>query len=297
MISEAPPGFENQQLLLENRSRHTPKAEIKYKSFCDVVSCGASSSLYPPDITISAPQSHSRGHSIPTLTTEKKKEKLSEVDHHLAQKIKYLLSYFPDGLPVREISLRLDIRAAGGLTPNAQVGAVVKKLSSTFSLTTSSADGIVKLRSDAVRPSSSDASNYMRGKEDDSSKWPRPIKTIMFQLNSYINVLLIDEGITVSVSNAQLKPLFDHYHEIPPFAICCTVGDYDTFYGKRLDFLRECKQIVEYFMGADIDGLEMEVLDKIHDGEDKLKVRLTYFGRKEVCIPDYLIQKQLISLQ
>ncbi|KAJ1350145.1 hypothetical protein KIN20_005867 [Parelaphostrongylus tenuis] len=67
LISEAPPGFENQQLLLENRSRLTPKAETKYKSFRDVVLCGASSPLYPPDITISAPQSQSRGHSLPTL--------------------------------------------------------------------------------------------------------------------------------------------------------------------------------------------------------------------------------------
>ncbi|KAJ1350144.1 hypothetical protein KIN20_005866 [Parelaphostrongylus tenuis] len=76
-------------------------------------------------------------------TVEKKREKLSEVDYHLAQKIEYLLSNFPEGLSVREIAVRLGIRETDGLTPNAQ------------------------------------ASNCMRGKEDGSSKWPKPIKTSM----------------------------------------------------------------------------------------------------------------------
>ncbi|KAJ1350146.1 hypothetical protein KIN20_005869 [Parelaphostrongylus tenuis] len=104
----------------------------------------------------------------------------------------------------------------------------------------------------------------------------------VFQQNSrFVNVFLIDEGKTVSVTNAQLVPLLDRYHEIPPFAICCTVGEYDTYHGKRHDFILECMQIVEYFMGAGMDGLEVEVLDKIHDGKDKLKVRLTQFGKRE----------------
>ncbi|KAJ1350143.1 hypothetical protein KIN20_005865 [Parelaphostrongylus tenuis] len=58
-----------------------------------------------------------------------------------------------------------------------------------------------------------------------------------------------------------------------------------------------CKQIVEYFMKADIDGLEMEVLDKIYDGKDKVKVRLTHSKGRELCIPDYFVQKHLISMQ
>ncbi|KAJ1373188.1 hypothetical protein KIN20_035534 [Parelaphostrongylus tenuis] len=129
--------------------------------------------------------------------------------------------------------------------------------------------------------------------------WQRCVVSTPVQCSdsSFVNVFLIDEGKTVSVTNAQLVPLLDRYHEIPPFAICCTVGEYDTYHGKRHDFILECMRIVEYFMGAGMDGLEVEVLDKIYDGKDKLKVRLTHFGRREVCIPDYLIQEQLIFLQ
>ncbi|KAJ1373189.1 hypothetical protein KIN20_035535 [Parelaphostrongylus tenuis] len=212
LIWEAPPGFQNQQPLFDNRDRHTPEKEIKPRSFQSVVSGGAASPLLPPGITISAPQNQLRVQSNPISTTEKEKQKMPEMDY-LARKIEDLLSNFPEGLPIREISARLDIWAKDDFTPNAQVGFVVKKFSNTFSLSASNGDGIVKVINGAVRPGGSEASNRTRGKEDDSSKWSRPTKTIPNVSNeTYFdavgrNTLTHSNSLTSAVQ----KPLYENF--------------------------------------------------------------------------------------
>lgn len=113
----------------------------------------------------------------------------------------------------------------------------------------------------------------------------------------FVDVFLIDVGATVTVTKDQLVPLCDDYHRIAPFAICCSIGRFDIFSGKRFELAHMCKQVTERLMHADMLWLDLEILDKIWDTQDKFKVRLTYSGSRQVVIPDCFVQENLITLK
>uniref|UniRef100_A0A0K0DRM9 Tudor domain-containing protein n=1 Tax=Angiostrongylus cantonensis TaxID=6313 RepID=A0A0K0DRM9_ANGCA len=124
-----------------------------------------------------------------------------------------------------------------------------------------------------------------------------------------VEVFLIDVGATVAVDKENLVPLCDIYHQIAPYAVCCTVGPFRIYRGRALEFSLQyyciyvqkrfafaemCKRVTDFLMESNIPGLDVEIHNKIWDERDKWKVKLTY---KDLRLPDCFVQENLITLK
>ncbi|KAK5970692.1 Tudor domain-containing protein [Trichostrongylus colubriformis] len=130
-------------------------------------------------------------------------------------------------------------------------------------------------------------------------QWQRGVvcTSIMNDAVSTLDVFLIDVGKTVTISKEQVLPLHSYYHK-PPFAVCCTIGCFDIFHGRRPDLVEECKRMAEAFTTAPSESLSAEIEDKIWDDKEKLKVRLCFRKpTKRVFVPDYFVNEKIIDLR
>ncbi|KAK6060592.1 tudor domain protein, partial [Cooperia oncophora] len=78
-----------------------------------------------------------------------------------------------------------------------------------------------------------------------------------------LDVFLIDVGKTVTISKDQVLPLHSYYDDKPPFAVCCTVGSFDIYQGRRPDLVEECNKMADAFMNAKPGALLAEIKDKV----------------------------------
>ncbi|XGW23607.1 hypothetical protein V3C99_005660 [Haemonchus contortus] len=130
-------------------------------------------------------------------------------------------------------------------------------------------------------------------------QWQRGVvyTPMLNNTSSTIDVFLIDVGKTVAISREQVLPLHGYYHK-PPFAVCCSIGSFDIFRGRRPDLLDECNNMADAFMSAKSGSLVAEITDKIWDDKEKLKVRLCYRqAKKDIFVPDYLVVDKIIDLR
>ncbi|KJH44598.1 tudor domain protein [Dictyocaulus viviparus] len=99
-------------------------------------------------------------------------------------------------------------------------------------------------------------------------KWQRGV--VYAALESHpvysVSVFLIDEGKMITVSTDRLVPLHHHYYHEAPFAICCSIGQFD-------------------------------VVHKIWDEKEKFRVNLIYCGENKVYVPNYFVEEDLIKLR
>ncbi|KAK6018780.1 hypothetical protein OSTOST_15611 [Ostertagia ostertagi] len=113
-----------------------------------------------------------------------------------------------------------------------------------------------------------------------------------------LDVFLIDVGKTVNISKDQVLPLHSYYNNKPPFAVCCSIGCFDIFHGRRPDLVDECYKMAVALLKAKPETLLAEIKDKIWDNKEKLKVRLCYRQSKPaIFIPDYLVEDKIIDLR